>query len=148
MKRTFIIIGLLALLIPGALLAQEDMTLDGLADQLKAMEERLGALEAMFADPWSPDVIYMDDGVCQNPLHSKRERGDFIQMEIRQETADAYRTQYGTSIDPSGNVYLSSISFDVDSSNVYIQYTTNNRTVMEKWAHCKFLDHSEWEDAE
>ena len=148
MKRALIIIVLLALLIPGALLAQGELTLENLAEQLTALEVRLGALEEMFADPWSPNVIYMDDGVCQNPLHSKRERGDFIQMEIRQETADAYRTQYGTSIDPSGSVYLSSISFDVDSSNVYIQYTTNNRTVVEKWAHCEFLGHSEWEAAE
>ncbi|MCY3709176.1 MAG: hypothetical protein OXG26_09785 [Caldilineaceae bacterium] len=147
MKQTLVIIGLLALLIPGVLLAQEELTLDGLADQLTALENRLGALEAMFADPWSPNVIHMDDGVCQNPLHSKSERGDFIQMEMRQETADAYRTQYGTSIDPSLHVYLSSISFDVDSSNVYIQYTTNDRTVVEKWAHCEFLGHSEWEAA-
>ncbi len=65
MKRTLIIIGLLALLIPSALLAQEKLTLEGLADQLTALEERQGALEAMFADPWSPDVIYMDDGMCQ-----------------------------------------------------------------------------------
>ena len=148
MKRTLFFIGLLVLLIPGALLAQEELTLEGLADQLTALEDRLGTLEAIFADPWSPDLIYMDDGVCQNPLHSKRERGDFIQMEIRQETADAYRTQYGTSIDPSGDVYLSSISFDVDSSDIYIQYTTNDRTVMERWAHCEFLDHSEWKNAE
>ncbi len=68
-------------------------------------------------------------------------------MEIRQETADAYRAQYGTSIDPGGEVYLSSISFEVDTSNIYIQYTTNDRTVVEKWAHCEFLGHSEWEAA-
>ena len=66
MKRTLIVIALLTLLIPGVLLAQEELSLEGLADQLKALEERLGALEAMFADPWSPDVIHLDDGVCQN----------------------------------------------------------------------------------
>ena len=148
MRRALIIIVLLALLIPGVLVAQGELTLEGLAEKLAALEVRLGALEAMFADPWSPNVIYMDDGVCQNPLHSKREWGEFIRMEIRQETADAYRTQYGTSIDPGGEVYLSSISFDVDSSNVYLQYTTNDRTVVEKWAHCEFLGHSEWEAAE
>ena len=147
MKQTLVIIGLLALLIPGVLLAQGELTLEDLAEQLTALEDRLGALEAMFADPWSPNVIHMDDGVCQNPLHSKHERGDYMQVEMRQETADAYRTQYGTSIDPSLRVSLSSISFDVDSSNVYIQYTTNDRTVVEKWAHCEFLGHSEWEAA-
>ena len=138
MKRTLIIIVLLALFIPGALLAQDELTLEDLVEQLGALEVRLESLEAMFADPWSPNIIYVDDGVCQSPLHSKREWGEFIRMEIRQETADAYRTQYGTSIDPSGDVYLSSISFDVDTSNVYIQYTTNDRTVVEKWAHCEF----------
>ncbi len=148
MKRTLIVIALLTFLIPGVLLAQEELSLEGLADQFTALEERLVALEAMFADPWSPDVIHLDDGVCQNPLHSEGRWGELIQMEIRQETADAYRTQYGKSIATSGDVYLSSISFDVNSSDIYIQYTTNDRTVVEKWAHCEFLGHSKWEAVE
>ena len=48
-------------------------------------------------------------------------------------------------IDPT-DVYLRSISFEVDSSNVYLKYEKDGSIVVEKWAHCEFLGHSEWEE--
>ena len=104
------------------------------------IEERLGALEQMFADPWSPDLSYSDEGICQSPLHTGRFR---LTGQIRQETADAYRTAYGISID-SADVYLMSISFGVGTNHIYLEYEKDGRVVVEKWAECEFLSHSEW----
>ena len=122
---------------------EEGVTLESLAEMVKAIEERVGSLEGIFADPWSPEIIYTDDGICQSPLHFTDR--SILRGEIRQETADAYRTSYGHSIDPS-DVYLQSISFGVDSNHVYLGYEKDGRAVVEKWANCEFLSHSEWDD--
>lgn len=62
---------------------------------------------------------------------------------IHQEAADAYRMQYGVSVDPA-DADLVRISFSVDSSEVYLEFRLSKRTVVETWGHCKFLGHSEW----
>ena len=68
MKRYLIIIALIALILPGVLLAQDELTLESLNDLITGLDERLSAIEEQFADPWSPDII-TDDDVCQSPLH-------------------------------------------------------------------------------
>ena len=45
MRRFLIVIAVLALLIPGALLAQGELTLEGLAEQLAALMGRVDAVE-------------------------------------------------------------------------------------------------------
>lgn len=161
MKRRIIILIVVAcaVLVPSFIFAQGDLSLEGLNDRLEALEEkmtnltpglaeRVQALESLFTDPWSPEVVYTDDGVCQNPLHSKQQYGRSIRGEIRQETADAYRAAYGVSIDPDDDVYLSGISFGVDSNHVYLEYIRDDRFVVEQWAHCEFLGHSEWTEVD
>ena len=150
LKHFIIGIVALALFVPaGALLAQDELTLEGLAETVATLMEtvtglsgRVETIEGVFADPWSPEVIYTDDGVCQNPLQGRGRYGG-ITADIHQETADAYRSSFGVSIDPT-SVYLQSISFEEDSSHVYLEYTKDSRKVVEKWAHCEFLGHSEW----
>ncbi len=136
----------------GIALAQDEPTLESLRDRLVGLEgrfarleERLTNLEAQSADPWSPEVIYTDDGICQSPLHAPHEWAKSIRPKIHQETADAYRSEYGVSIDPA-NADLASISFAVGSSNVYLKYHILGRTVVEKWSHCDYLGHSEWSE--
>lgn len=150
MKRiiSITIVVVLFALLPVALLAQDEITLEGLAETVAGLTERIEAIENLFSDPWSPEIVYTDDGICQSPLHSKGRYSRSIKGEVRQETADAYRTQYGVSIDPDDDVYLSSISFAVHTNHVYIEYTKDERRVVEKWAHCQFLGHSEWEEVE
>lgn len=127
----------------GIAVAQEELTLESLRDRLVEFEARLVKLEALFTDPWLPDVIYTDDGICHNPLHSSHRYASRIQGHLHQETADAFRSTYGVSIDPS-DAELSSISFGVDSSHVYLEFSISGQIVVEKWAHCEFLGHSEW----
>ena len=156
LKHFIIGIVVLALFVPaGALLAQDELTLEGLAETVAKLTEtvtglsaRMDTIEGVFADPWSPEVIYTDDGVCQNPLHAIESRYSSIMTgNLNQETADAYRSSYGVSIDPT-DVYLQSISFGVDSSHVYLEYAKDSRKVVEKWEHCEFLGHSEWSEDE
>ncbi len=147
MKRHLITIALIAIILPGALLAQDELTLESLQELISTLDERLSAIEEQFADPWSPDFI-TEDSVCQSPLHTGPENmfGRIsLEETIHQETADAYRAQYGTSVDPKDS-HLMSFSFSVDSSEVYIEYKLNERYVVETWAHCEYLGHSEWTD--
>ena len=152
LKHFIIGIVALALFVPaGALLAQDELTLEGLAETVATLTEtvaglsaRVATIESVFADPWSPEVIYTDDGVCQSPLHARFRYGG-IKEEIHQETADAYRISFGASIDPD-DVDFRSISFGVGSNHVYLEYTKDSRKVVEKWAHCEFLGHSEWSE--
>ena len=136
----------------GIALAQDELTLESLRDRLVELEDRftgyenrLTNIEDQYADPWSPDVIYKDDGICQSPLHASHEWVNVILANIHQQTADAYRSSYGVSIDPS-DADLISISFGVGSSNVYLEYAISGRIVVEKWSHCDYLGHSEWSD--
>ena len=158
-RTTILLIAVITILVPSILFAQGDITLESLNARLDALEatmenvtpglaKRVEAIEALLADPWSPDTIYRDDGVCQSPLHTAARYSRSIRGQIRQETADAYRTTYGVSIDPDDDVYLSSISFAVGSSHVYLEYTKDERKVVEKWSHCEFLGHSEWTETE
>ena len=126
---------------------EEGVTLESLAGMVAAIDERVGALEGIFADPWSPEIIYTDDGVCQNPLHGRGQYSNYMEQEIHQETADAYRASYGISIDPE-RVHLRGISFGMDSNDLYLEYFKDGRAVVETWAHCEFLGHSEWAVAE
>ena len=147
MKRHLFIIALVSFILPGTLLAQDELTLDSLQALITALDERLSAIEEQFADPWSPDFI-TEDGVCQSPLHTGPENmfGRIaLEETVHQETADAYRAQYGTSVDPK-DARLMSLSFSVDSSEVFIEYELNKRYVVETWAHCEYLGHSEWTD--
>ena len=154
LKHFIIGIVVLALFVPaGALLAQDELTLEGLAETVAKLTEtatrlsaRVDTIEGVFADPWSPEVIYTEDGVCQNPLQARSRYGG-IKAHAHQETADAYRSSFGVSIDPA-SVSLQSISFEEDGSHVYLEYNKSGRKVVEKWAHCEFLGHSEWSEKE
>ena len=140
-----VVVVVLLMILPVTLLAQDELTLEGLAGIVEDIEERLSEIEAMFADPWSPGVVYMDDGICQSPLHTDGSSGwvNLIDSQVHQETADAYRMKYGVSLSPT-DVQLTSISFNVNNSDVYLQYSKGDETVFETWANCEFLDHSEW----
>jgi len=147
MKRLLVMAALLAVLVPGALWAQEELTLESLAEGLAGLVTRVEAIEGLFANPWSPEIVYTDDGICQSPLHAEVDNMfGRIPMEetIHQKTADAYRAQFGTSVDPA-RARLMSLRFSVDSSEVYIAYELSDKYVVETWAHCEFLGHSEWE---
>ena len=154
-RAAILVITLISILAPTLLFAQSELTLESLNARIEALEatmknitpglgERVQALEALLAEPWSPDVVYKNDGVCQSPLHAPLQYSKYLHGQIHQETADAYRSAYGVSINPIGSALLSNIYFEVDSSNVYLEYTTDYRKVIEKWAHCEFLGHSKW----
>ncbi len=148
-KTIILIVIASAILAPTLLFAQDELSLESLNTHLQELTQRVQQIESLLADPWSPEVIYYDEGVCQNPLHTSESRYG-ISGHIRQETADAFRTTFGVSIDPGDDIYLSSISFEVDSSYVYLEYTHSSydSKVVEKWMHCEFISHSEWEESE
>ncbi len=148
MKRIFHITVTIAMfaLLPAVLLAQDELTLESLTETVAGLTERIEVIEGLVADPWSPEIVYTDDGICQNSLHARGEWVSMMKMGVHQETADAYRVKYGTSIDPSSDVWLLSISFSVETNDVYLEYVKDGHKVVEQWAHCEFVGHSEWEE--
>ena len=149
-SRITLLILALFLCFGGIALAQDDLTLESLRDRLVELEEsisgfgvRLSDIESLLADPWSPDVLYTDDGICQSPMHASSEWSSRINPRVHQETADAFRSTYGVSIDPY-DVEMASISMAVGSSTVYLEYSISGQKVVEKWSHCDYQGHSEW----
>ena len=131
-------------LLPVALLAQDELTLESLAETVNTLTERVDAIEELFADPWKPSVIHTDDGICQSELHASHEWSDRLYERIHQETADAYRAEFGVSMDPA-DVDLASLSFASEGTKVYLEYVADGGgTVVEEWANCEYLGHSDW----
>lgn len=143
----WLVLAVLMLAVTGGVSLAEDgeLTIEGLAEQVAALSARIRALEELYAEPWAPDVIFKDNGVCQSPLHTSFPRTSLMNSRIRQETADSYRAEFGVSVDPM-QADLVSISFGVETSHVYFEYEISGKHVVEKWAHCEFLGHSEWTD--
>lgn len=157
MKRYLIIatvlVALLLAVFTGAALAEEEgidlkglaATLAALIERVDVIDDRVAVLETQVGDSHIPDTVYLGDDVCQNPLHTPHT--DIVRGEITQETADAYRIAFGVSTDPDHDVYLTSIAFAVEGNEVYLEYTKDDRRVVETWANCEFLGHSNWREA-
>lgn len=156
MKRYLIIATVLTILLlaaftGGALAHEEGLLLEGFAEALAGLvervdviDDRVAVLESQAGDSHIPDTVYLGNDVCQNPLHTPHT--DIVRGEITQETADAYRIVFGVSTDPDHDVYLTSIAFAVEGNEVYLEYTKDDRRVVETWANCEFLGHSNWRD--
>ena len=159
MKRSIfyaLLLGCLILVcLSGVTIAQGELTIETLNERLQAVEAaladlppalaaRVESLESKFADPWSPDAVSTEEGICQSPLHMRNEYSvRSMDVSIHQETADAYRAAFGQSID-ANRVSLASISFATEGSNVYLEFHASGQNVFETWAQCEYLGHSEW----
>ena len=61
MKRMIVVVVLLALLVPGVLVAQEELTLEGLAEAVAGLTERIEVLERLY----TPTAVIDEEGNCQ-----------------------------------------------------------------------------------
>ena len=136
MKRHLIIIAVLALLVPGALLAQDELTLEGLAEQVANLADRVTTIEFELAEK----IVITSEGKCL-VLH-----GDF---DLHHETATKFLDEFG---EIPSFVSLEAISFHTDSGMLgvlYVEY--NNRPfkyVTEYWSGCQYGGTSRWTEGE
>ena len=147
MKRYLIIIAVLALLMPGVLLAQDDLTLQGLAEviadvveevadlaeQLTALASRVTAIE----ESLTPAVT--GDGVCVQ----------YSRQQLQRETITAYLDAFDEDIENS-RISLQSVRYDTESglTSYHFKIVFDDRFVVENWDGCDFAGHSEWEEEE
>ena len=133
MKRTLIIIALLALLVPGALWAQEELTLEGLAEQLAALAGRVEALESVMT---GPGAIEIEGGACQIA-------GD---GGAQNETVVEWQVQRGEWPNVDQMRVASVIIGEDGSTTVTYAHSYTDEYIEEIWNGCEFAGTGDWYD--
>ena len=121
---------LLALLIPGAALAQsEGLSLIGLADRLEVLQERVAILEEQRV------AGLTDEERC----------GLGVFQTLRDETVLDYKNSYGEWPKMDG-LYIRFVEFDPATETIVILYEerAEDRWVMETWLGCTFQEGPDW----
>lgn len=134
MKRYLSIIAVLALLVPSVLLAQDALTLEGLAKQVTDLAERIAIIEEIWM---GPGPIVLEDGDCTIGLNKS----------LQDETVIKFKDTYDEWLTVDG-VRISQIMYLPESGNiavVYEEYWDRPSTyVIESWNGCEFLGSSDW----
>lgn len=131
MKRTIIIVVLLALLIPGVLAAQDEITLESLAETVTALTERVDTLESVLI---GPGAIELADGACQIA-------GD---GGIQNETVIEWQTQRGEwpNVD---QMRVASVVLNEDGTmTVAYVFSFTQEHIEEIWQDCEFVSTGDW----
>lgn len=149
MKRFLIIIAVFALLVPGALLAQDELTLEGLAKQVTALVERVDAVGEsvtamterveMIESMWEgPGALIIDEERC-------RTGGNPRTHGLQDETVLRYKDTYDEWPEMV-DIRVAEIVWMADHKRtgiVYVDYA-KNRYFMEIWEGCHFVGSSDW----
>ena len=131
MKRKSVLVTVilaLLLLIAGPVLAQEEVTLEGLAEQLAALVDRVGAIEEKIGFPDTRDE-------CWIAFHDK----------ISRESLTAYFETFDSDHPPPMRI----VSVARNGDRVTVKFITafnKSRYVEEYFDGCEFVGHSDWWD--
>ena len=129
MKRYLIIISVLAVLIPGALLAQDELTLEGLAEQLTALADRVSKLE-------SDHATTKVDGYCKLPVYL-----DALDTEAESKweelTGEETLTSYRRGVEFNAELQIVSYyyeeRYDRDSYGLFVYYDSQCNPTVGDW---------------
>ena len=133
MKRTLMVITLLALLVPSALWAQEELTLELLAGRLDDLVTRVEALEKLWA---GPGAIELANGDCL--IGS--------QDQIQDETVLGYKEKFDKWLS-TDFVSLHQIVYSPESGHTFVTYADSpfaSKLVVEEWSGCEYIGSSDW----
>ena len=122
--------------VPGLLLAQGELSLEGLFEQVQAVTERLDRIEALWVNS---EPLVLADGACI----TGSEGG----------VQDATVLKYKTAFDAwpnTDNIRIFAVAHDPETGIVGLQYETlyADEFVIEFWQGCEFLDSTEWWEGE
>lgn len=152
MKRTLILIALLATLAPAMLFAHEDLTLAGLNDRLQALttdlsilakelrklNDRVSALEATPVASPTPTMA-----VCDLTLNLPVDP-----VQLNEETRAAHLTKYGRQ--PPLFMGIIKVARHPDG-RIQVYYASGRKgsykIVSELWDGCDYVGHTPWKDA-
>ncbi len=158
MKKTLIVIALLALIVPGVLLAQEDLTLEGLAETVQGMNAdfglfarelakvnaRVDALENQLAAAEAEPAPAKSAGTATGaPCIVIAGSGSMMTLgsQLRPETLDAYLNKFGSSLE---DVVVKYARFHPQDGILEVRYKPmmdfgSSLEIVERWRGCKFL---------
>jgi len=128
-KRNLIIISVLAVLIPGALLAQDELTLEGLAEQLNAIAERVTKLE-------SANSTTKVDGYCKLPvdLDALDTEAESKWEELTGEEAlTSYRRGVEFNAEQEVVSYYYEERYDGDKYGIFVYYDSECNPTVGEW---------------
>ena len=138
MKRVKFVVASLAclaslwLVVPGLLLAQGELSLEGLAERMQALMDRVDAIEALWVNS---EPLVMADGSCVIGY----EGGPH----------DATVLKFKSAFDEwpnTDNIRVFAVAVDPETGTVSLQYETlyDNQFVIEMWQGCEFLGTTDW----
>ena len=163
MKRLLIIVAVLALIVPGALLAQgviprerlAGITLENLAGALANLTERVEALEDTQAlDAIEQRIQVLEEALAEMEVSSAQPHGeacliivgggDFMPLgnQLRPETLDEFLKKFG---ETPGDSVVKDARFYPESGILEVRYNpllpgTSSIEIIEKWQGCEFLE--------
>ncbi len=142
MKR-LLIIAVLALLVPGALLAQDELTLESLAEQVAEIVGQVADLAervATIEDIWTgPGPIVLEDGDCVIGFNES----------LQDETVIKFKDTYDEWLDVD-DVNIVQVMYLPKSGNIAVVHEEfwDDRYVIESWNGCEFIGSSDWWEEE
>lgn len=134
MKRIILNVALVVLLFsiaPAVLFAQDELTLESLAEAVGELYERVAMIEEKIAP------VTANDGSCVQ----------YATRLLQRETVTNYLDTFGENLDPN-RMNLQAIRYDAENGLTiyYFNELFDKRSVTETWRGCEFLDVGEWEE--
>ena len=120
--------------VPGLLMAQEELSLDVLAEQVQTLTERMDALESLWIES-EPSV--RSTGECI--VGSEGGMHDSTVMKYRNEFEEWPDVDY---------IKIKGVSYNPDTGDIAIQYeeSIGDDFIIELWRDCEFLESTDWWD--
>lgn len=146
MKRFLIIIAVLTVLVPGALLAQDEITLEGLAEQLAEvveqvadLAERVATIEEIWTGPGSRELTDVACIIGENTI-------------LQDESVLKYKDQYEEWVNVE-EVTIKGVVYNKETGYIVITYADtpwgfDDKRVAESWDGCEFVISSDWWEME
>ncbi len=147
MKEKLIVVALVALLLPTAVVAQEELTLESLAEFVETLtarvdevERRLGNLEPMFDDDGPVEMFENGCTVAMEPFSA-----ELLDLKgLRDEAVLSYKHKFDEWLVLS-TVEIHSVLYNSETDHMGIMYKAPyDRFMVEEWDGCDLVQASEW----
>lgn len=134
MKKLLVIAVILAVLIPAAVWAQEEVTLEKLADIVAGLTERVERMETLWD---GPGAVQVDETTCSIGRP----------QDLQDETALRYKEQFDEWVDMD-SVWLIDVRHSMESGHTILVFADSiwspDYSVAETWDGCTFVGSSDW----
>ena len=153
MKRFLLIIAVVALLVPGALLAQDGISLEGLAERIDGLVEEVEALTGRVDAIEATYGVTTSDGLCvignSETIHAQTATKYLEEFdEMPGSNATNIKIE-GVTVDPETGIigirYGEELSLDpMSMARAMDSLTKDPRRVIEYWSDCAYTGSSDW----